>query len=196
RIWMETKKLLAAPDPMPGLQAMEQSGVFAQLFPEAKGLDLVRRVVALEAREKFAPDPMLRFLSLFWKEAAAVRKVASRLKLSNDERQRLSWSSQDETAISVNMPPAGMRRALYAIGHQVFSDRVLLQWAQEDTVNWSSLYTAAMVWQRPAMPVAGEDLLARNVPEGPAIGAALRKMEEAWIASDFTLDREALLRLL
>ncbi|HVY90362.1 MAG TPA: CCA tRNA nucleotidyltransferase, partial [Hyphomonadaceae bacterium] len=46
RIWMETKKLLAAPDPMPGLQAMEQSGVFAQLFPEAKGLDLVRRVVA------------------------------------------------------------------------------------------------------------------------------------------------------
>ena len=44
RIWMETKKLLAAPQPMPSLRAMEASGVLAQLFPEAKGLDLLAEV--------------------------------------------------------------------------------------------------------------------------------------------------------
>jgi poly(A) polymerase len=40
-----------------------------------------------------------------------------------------------------------------------------------------------------AFPVASAD-----IPRtGPALGEALRALEEAWIASDFTLDREALL---
>ena len=83
RIWMETKKLCAAVQPIPALEAMQASGVMAQLFPQARGLDLTRKLVALEQAEGWAPDPMLRFLSLFWKEAAAIRAVANRLKLSN-----------------------------------------------------------------------------------------------------------------
>ena len=36
-------------------------------------------------------------------------------------------------------------------------------------------------------------LRAADLPlQGPALGAALRRLEEAWIASDFTLDRAAL----
>jgi hypothetical protein len=46
------------------------------------------------------------------------------------------------------------------------------------------------------MPVSGDDLLARGVKEGPAIGDALRKLEAAWIDSDFKLSRDALLKKL
>ena len=39
-------------------------------------------------------------------------------------------------------------------------------------------------------------LRAADLPlSGPALGAALRRAEEAWIASDFTLDAKALRRL-
>ena len=46
------------------------------------------------------------------------------------------------------------------------------------------------------MPVSGDDILAAGVASGPAVGSAMRKLEAAWIDSDFTADRNALLALL
>jgi poly(A) polymerase len=193
RIWMETKKLLAAHDPMGAMTAMEKSGVFAQLFPQAKGLDLLRKLVALEVGAGLTPDPMVRFLALFWRHAKAVQAVSNQLKMSNEERQRLNWAAQDDTPIQAGMTPQDMRRVLYKVGVSVFRDRVLLRWAQDGSDAWAKLHTEAERWRRPTMPVSGEDLLARGVTEGPAIGEALRKLEAAWIESDFMLGRDALL---
>ena len=39
------------------------------------------------------------------------------------------------------------------------------------------------------------DLIAAGISPGPQMGATLRKAEAAWIASDFALSRDALLRL-
>jgi hypothetical protein len=54
----------------------------------------------------------------------------------------------------------------------------------------------AKAWQKPVLPVSGKDMLTRGVAAGPQVGAALQIMEAAWIASDFTLDRDALLDVL
>jgi poly(A) polymerase len=45
------------------------------------------------------------------------------------------------------------------------------------------------------MPLTGADLIAAGISPGPQMGATLRKAEAAWIASDFALSRDALLRL-
>lgn len=195
RIWMETKKLLAARDPLPAMQAMQASSVFSQIFPQARGLDLLTRLIALEQGQSIAPDPMVRFLSLFWKDARAVHAIANQLKMSNEERQRLNWAAKDDTPIRAGMSAQDMRRSVYEIGAGVFRDRVLLQWAG-DGAAWAQIYAGAGEWERPVMPVSGDDLLERNVTEGPAIGEALRRLEGAWIDSDFTLDKQALLALL
>ena len=60
---METKKLCAAPQPIPAFEAMQASGVMAQIFPEARGLDLLRKVVALEAVQGSTPDALLRLVA-------------------------------------------------------------------------------------------------------------------------------------
>jgi poly(A) polymerase len=195
RIWMEMKKLLAAPQPVAALEAMEKAGVFATLFPEGRGLDLLIKLVAVEAREGVAPDPMLRFLSLFWKDASSVRDVTNRLKMSNEESHRLNWAAKDVTVIDARMNARSLRRALYALGPGVFRDRVMLEWAQDPDASgvWQTLYDAASTYERPIMPVAGDDLLALGVKEGPPIGEALRKLEAAWIDSDFKLGRDQLL---
>ncbi len=195
RIWMETKKLLAAPAPMRALAAMESSGVLAQLFPEAKGLSLIGKLVALENAQGAAPDPMLRLLSLFWKDAPQVSRVANRLKLSNDERHRLNWPAQDDTPLSPAMPAKDIRAAIYRVGGQVVRDRAMLGWADSGDAAWSGIATLADSWERPVLPLNGADLLAAGIAQGPQMGQALRKAEEAWIASDFTLDRDALLAL-
>lgn len=194
RIWTETRKLLSAPQPMPALEAMEQAGVLAQLFPNAKGLALLRNLIALETREALAPDPMLRFLSLFWKDAPAVHTIANQLKLSNDERQRLNWSAKDETPLSSDITPKSLRAALYRSTPQVLRDRVLLNWAADASDAWRNTLNQINTWRRLTMPVTGADLLSRNIPEGPQLGAALRKLESLWLESDFQLSQTELLK--
>jgi poly(A) polymerase len=197
RIWSETKKLLAARDPAPALTAMAQTGVFAQLYPDAHGLDLLRTLVGIEAVRRMPPDPMRRFLSLFSKDGDIVAAAARRLKMSNEERDRLVLSARDATPVSPSMSPAEIRRMLYQNGPVLFRDRVMLAWANAGgTGDWMTLILAASHWVRPILPVTGQDLLAAGIAEGPAVGAALRKLESAWIASDFAAGRYELLNLL
>ncbi|RYY96542.1 MAG: CCA tRNA nucleotidyltransferase [Alphaproteobacteria bacterium] len=194
RIWTETRKLLVAPKPMPSLEAMEETGVLAQLFPNAKGLTLLNKLVALDAREGFAPDPLLRFLALFWKDAPVVHAVANQLKLSNDERRRLNWSAKDETPLSSDITPKALRASLYRSTQQVIRDRVTLEWANDNSPAWRSILSQIDTWQRPTMPITGADLLANNIPEGPQLGATLRKLESLWVKSDFQLSQSELLK--
>jgi poly(A) polymerase len=115
--------------------------------------------------------------------------------MSNEERHRLTWAAKDMTEITPTMNGRTMRRALYAVGQSVFRDRVVIEWAQKPEVSemWKTLYDAAGAYERPALPVTGDDMLARGVSEGPAIGDALRKLEAEWIESDFKLKRDQLL---
>jgi poly(A) polymerase len=48
-------------------------------------------------------------------------------------------------------------------------------------------------WAIPAFPVTGADLLARGYHTGPALGAALRLLEDWWAASGFPPSKEAVL---
>ncbi|MEQ1783844.1 MAG: CCA tRNA nucleotidyltransferase, partial [Hyphomonadaceae bacterium] len=195
RIWMESKKLCAAPQPIPALEAMQASGVMAQIFPEARGLDLLRKLVALETAQGSTPDALLRFLSLVWKDAAATRAIANRLKLSNDERNRIVWPAEDETPMPADMTPRDVRVALYRVGAPVVLDRAKLAWAESGDPAWADVIQLVQTWPLPVMPLSGADLVARGFAPGPAIGEALRKAETAWVASDFALTSEDLLRL-
>ena len=196
RIWMETKKLLAAPQPLSALEAMEHGGVLDQLFVDAKGLGLLGKLVGLEREQGWTPDPMLRFLALFWKDAAIVRDVTNRLKMSNEERNRLNWPTQDETPLWGAVTDAEVRAAVYRVGAQTVIDRATLEWASTGVADWAGVIAVARSWARPALPVDGEDMLARGIAEGPPIGAAIRKLETAWIESDFKLGKDELLALL
>jgi poly(A) polymerase len=116
--------------------------------------------------------------------------------MSNDERHRLSAAVQDDTQLWAGLPDTETRRVLYKAGPQVIRDRVLLEWANENEDDWRPLYDAAGAYKRPTMPVTGEHLIAAGLAEGPSIGEALRKLEAAWIASDFQPGKDDLLKLL
>ena len=57
---------------------------------------------------------------------------------------------------------------------------------------WHDLMTVPERWTAPAFPLRAADFMARGVEKGPALGAALSRAEEAWIAAGFPLDRRAL----
>ena len=76
----------------------------------------------------------------------------------------------------------------------------LLTWALQDDIEnesaWQEMVEAAWTWKPPTFPVAGEDLLARGIPEGPEVGDLLRAVEDWWVEQDFAPDRTALLERL
>lgn len=65
--------------------------------------------------------------------------------------------------------------------------------AMIEASGYSRLIRLAEKWEKPTFPVKGGDLAALGFQPGPKLGAALKKLEGAWITSGFTLDRTALL---
>jgi len=192
RVWKETKKLLAAPDPRAAWEGMEAIGVRARALPE---LTQHARLVALMTLENdllLDHDAMTRIAAGLAHENAA-RELARRLKLSNEERERLVDALGDGERIISFMSLREVRRALYRAGATAFEDRVKLAWASERNdkaaPQWRALIAMARGWTRPKLPLTGDEVMAAGVPPGPKVGEVMREVEAWWIDADFPDDK-------
>ncbi|MEO1659473.1 MAG: CCA tRNA nucleotidyltransferase [Pseudomonadota bacterium] len=190
RIWKELKKLLAAPMPRVAVQAMAESGVLDEILPEHRGLDVLHDLELTEQLTGVQPDPMLRLEALLPRSAMAVQHTQAALRLSNDEAARLIMWAAENLPNPVGMSARELRATLYWHGKQAVLDRALL--AGSDI---RDLLAAIRSWRRPDFPIGGDDALAIGL-SGKAIGEALSRVAEAWVESDFYLERDALLKLL
>lgn len=191
RIRQEFFKLVIAPRAVPVLRLMARHRVLEHILPHVDDFRPVARMARIDEVLGLTPDPLLR-LAIIARDAVALR---DRLKLTNSETERLK-------ALARHPSPSPKLRAperevvLYQMGEQVFLDAVRLAWARSgapiNNTGWRRLLEAAQAWQRPKFPVNGNDLIGRGV-NGPAVGQALRELEDWWIASGFKPDKDELL---
>src|SRR5581483_9134180 len=87
------------------------------------------------------------------------------------------------------------RRLLYLLGPVAFTDRVLVAWSRSPAgaadSAWRDLATLPRRWAASVFPLKAADFIRRGVAAGPALGAALRAAEKAWVAADFPSDSAA-----
>ncbi len=216
RVRIELLKTLAAAEPAEVLRLMHDHGVLRFLLPEANaaGIGRLQRLAWLESRatrlDSVAPDPIRRLAALVMTAdgcTAAAESVAGRLRLANQERDRLLSAVSGTLAARW---PAGpeqdevrVRRALHHRGAEAVRDRLLLDWAEDlsqpvhdrhvRTEAWIGRLKATETWQASEFPLKGRDALALGVPAGPAVGALLSEVERWWEAEDFQPDRAACL---
>lgn len=206
RVWIELKKLLAAPDPSRALLWMRQAGVLSSVLPESEkwGIDLIHPLVKTEADLGWTADPLLRLEALVPPEAGRMKALAERLKLSSAEAVRLDrWASQP--AIAANTAETALARTLYDDDQQAVVDRLSLSLAiarskavsddqaMPEAGKLSRLLKFAETWESPEFPVKGRDLTAAGFAPGPRMGEALKLLEAEWVASGFKLGRDALI---
>jgi poly(A) polymerase len=189
RVAGETTKLLRAPDPLPSLRLMAEDGVLAAALPEFVRLDLLARLAALEP----APDPVRRMAALVRPDAAQAEAFALRLKLSNKSRERLVALAAPPWQVDLAGDARAQRRALHALGAELYRDLVLLAAAETGAGSSASLLRLADAWVDPEFPVRGQDLVAAGLPPGPEIGRLLAALRAWWEEEDFRPDREACL---
>jgi poly(A) polymerase len=180
RVGHEMLRLLAATDPAPSLAAMVATGVLVRVLPGAEAR-FVAPLVHGEGLVGAPPDPVRRLAALGGEAAGEA------LKLSKAETRRLSLLTELAGA------EAGTAALAYLHGAEAAVDAALLRAAFGGNLPDLAASDEARRGAEARFPLKAADLM--PVLEGPALGAKLRELEELWIASDFSLDREALLRV-
>jgi poly(A) polymerase len=190
RVWKEVKKLLAAPDPRAAWEGMSAIEARARALPELSNDTLLDALCSLEADLMLKPDPMTRIAAALTDQQSA-KTLANRLKLSNEERDRLVAALGDDVKITSFLSMREMRRAIYKLGNEAFRDRVMLAWAKagDKAQQWRALVAHAQMWTPPKMPLTGDEVMAAGVPAGPKVGVVMREVEDWWIDADFPDDK-------
>lgn len=191
RIWKEVKKLLGAFNPRAAWEGMEAIDVRARALPEMTDRDRLGALLALETDLMLPIDPMTRVAAALPDKLSAAA-FARRLKLSNEERDRLVAALGDEVKLTSYMSLKEMRRTIYKLGNETFRDRIMLAWAaagQAKAQQWRALVAHGQMWTPPKLPLSGDDVMAAGVPAGPKVGLVMREVEEWWIDADFPDDK-------
>ncbi len=178
RVGAEVKKLLVAPDPGPSVAAMAKTGVLGRVLPGATA-DALPILVHHEVALGVGPGVMRRLASLGGDDPAG------RLRLSRTEARHLA-RLRDFTA-----GPAGAAELGYRLGVEEGRDVVLLAAALFGRLLPEGVTAELARGAAAVFPLRPADLMPGF--QGPALGARLAELEQAWIASGFALTRAELL---
>jgi poly(A) polymerase len=186
RVSQELVRLLATPDPIAVLQMMQEDRVLTVALPEARRLERLRQMIAIEP----AVDPLRRLAALVEVDCEGAVALAARLRFSNAWRDRLHG-----LAPPWPLDPWGdiraQRRALYRLGTARYHDLALLQAAEGEMPRsrLAELLDLASRWMPPVFPLAGRDVTALGIPPGGRVGGLLGEVRDWWEEGDFSADR-------
>ena len=173
RVGSEMRKLLSAADPAPAMAAMAASGVLYAVLPGAQAQSLAI-LVHLEGDR--GPDPIRRLAVIGGED------VPERLRLSNTDKRRLEAI---QAGISMDLGELG-----YRCKDTAEDSYLVRQASMGQPIDPDELAILHHAMQQ-SFPVKAADLMPAFT--GAALGERLRKLEADWIASGFTLSRDALI---
>ncbi|WP_346891408.1 CCA tRNA nucleotidyltransferase [uncultured Roseibium sp.] len=201
RIGVEMKKLVCAPLATDCLSLMEDSGL---LEITTGGVSRIADFRALRSLDDVAEEtrkPALGFAVLSGFVDEDLDRIADRFRLSNAERKRMHGALAAAKDLSAGGDDPQVYRLLYRHGRESFIDGLLAVWAQARAGGTSAqrepVFSAALEQGRdldiPVFPLKGADLMAAGLPAGPKIGETLKRLEDEWLDSRFSLSREEIL---
>ena len=172
RVASELLNLLGLPEPQATVLRMFERGVLPVILPETGPDEIaaLANLISAEASEGIAPDATRRLAALLPPDPRQAGQVASRLRLSNAQKKRLSLAAERPAGID---DPRGLA---YRLGMEAATDRLLL-----------SGHRAAPLdgWAIPVLPLKGGDIVRSGVAAGPDVARILQAVEGQWIAEGF-----------
>jgi poly(A) polymerase len=196
RVRMELVKLMSARHLVPVLTLMTDTGLLGRVLGGVALVAGVGRMIALEQAMALAPDAMRRLAALGVYVIEDAERLRDRLRLANAEFASLANMADRWWRLSARTSEADARALIYRMGPERWVDRALLAFARSsddiDDERWRALATLPQRFVAPRFPLKAADFMARGIVKGPALGAAMRAAEEAWIVQGFPLDQAAL----
>ncbi len=193
RVRAEIMKLLPAKRAPEAMIAMADSGIFDRVFGNAADSMVLSRLAEFEASHEIEPDAVRRLAAIGVRIEDDAARLRERLRLSNNVYRRLASIADRWWRLNPEAGEPYARETLYRIGAGDYLDRALIAFAHSNASNadeaWGALLSLPQRWTPPKFPLSAKDFIERGIEKGPALGAALSKAEEAWIAAKFPEDR-------
>src|SRR5450830_1381173 len=196
RVRMELMKLVVGTHAVPTLISMTDAGLTLRVLGGISYLGSFENMAKAEAAIGAPPDPVRRLGALGVAVAEDAERLWQKLRLTNNEHERLASMAEGWRRISPGFGEPAARALLYRLKGERYTDRVLLAWARSQAPAhdeaWHALASLPGRWSAPVFPLKAADFIKRGVEKGPALGAALAAAEQAWIAAGFPVDAVAI----
>jgi tRNA nucleotidyltransferase/poly(A) polymerase len=199
RVRAELMKLLTAPFAVETVTVMAESGFMPMLLGGIALTGSFASMARVEAASGVAPDAVRRLAALGVLVTEDAERLREKLRLFNTEHDRLVSIADRWWRLSPSLDEASLRSLVYRLRPDRYLDRALVAWSRAphsiSDPAWRHIATLPSRWTAPQFPLKSADFVARGVPKGPALGAAMRAAEEAWIEEGFPQDKAALDRI-
>jgi tRNA nucleotidyltransferase/poly(A) polymerase len=200
RVRAELLKLLVARRAAPVVADVAAAGIFGAILGGAPNPARMARLIGIEdclsGKPAMSADALLRLAALAVQTREDAERLFDLLRLSNAEQQRLAKAADALAPLHGLETQPGAKRLrvlVYRHGAEAARDALILAGAESraaarDVAAWVAALAAL---ETPRFPFTAADLMARGLAPGPAIGVALKRLEDEWIANDFAMDDEA-----
>ena len=185
RLAQEMRKLLSFSAAERILPVMAETGVLDKVLPDNVGTAAFLRFVRREKQLGLC-SVVARLATLLPRDEVRSRAMARHLRLSGREITELAALALQHPELEGELTEKDLRRLLYRLGRNVVLFHLVIHGTAEQ-VSYARHYNI------PSFPLQGRDLLKNGEEPGPELGQKLKKLEQIWEESDYTLGREDLL---
>ena len=191
RVAQELSKILSLEHCAPAIHLLHKTG----LDKTSLGCDLAVTVMPPKP-----PDLRLVTADFGWLVVLAaiipradVNKVLARLRLSRaNQKFCAKLGASRPPQIFADLTGSKWQQSAFFMGGQAAAYYACAAWrlgAELDRHHYQVLHQ----WQPPKLPVSGADLLSHGVDNGLALGQMLKRAEDMWVQSNFTMTKPTLL---
>jgi poly(A) polymerase len=192
RVRAEVMKLLVAPGAAEVVVAMAGAGL---LLPVIGGVPHLSRFAAIAGGEGETVYPAFRLAALAVLVREDAIRLRERLRLSNEEFDRIEGIACALEGLSGRATPQGLtslRHLAQRVGPDAVAAAMVLLTARADgSRRQEAQALIAELGRTPAFLPSGRDVLARGIPAGPQVGRVLEEARRRWIEAGCPAEAQA-----
>lgn len=198
RIRDEFLKILLTDNAAAVLELMFANGILADQLSRQPFPDKLRKLVALERKYAFSPDPIRRLFVLARPDKTLAENIALRLKLTKKQKEHLVRLAENKCRAEKLNRPTAQKQNIYLFGKDFCLDCLLTEEAANvaDNPELPRLIKEIRESVVPVFPLSGKDIIHAGITGNANIGAARDRLETLWFDSGFNLTRGELLKTL
>ncbi len=195
-------------------EAIENCGIRAEIFSSKLQIGNLLKLLELEESLQIKASEHLKFAALVFNftkndndfndksgklnnaPKQDLLEILTRLNFSNYEKKYFEFLSKKINEVAQELDYQALRELLVFEKKDFIRDFYLLSLIKEPFENKSVIENLKFIdnFSLPSFPINGDDLMARGI-NGREVGEVLLKAKKLWIASDFTLTKDELLKI-
>lgn len=193
-IWRELKNILVTPNAAKVLQIMFANNVLSNLLSDDADLAALTRLIDCERRAGVAPDALRRLFAMYHPDKALAENFAIRWHFSKKEKEKIIACCEMPNRAE-DFTGAALLPQVYRHGNELCLDKYLICCSRGESPDIADKVRDIINTKVPVLPIDGKDIIALGIADNNKIGYWIERLEAAWVASNFTLNRDQLLAL-